>query len=78
MSNAIKDFDPIDFLKSGLIGAIGQKPDFQITLYAMEWYKDGFLETDDLAEIQTAIKNQYIVEETESETLEETETEIDE
>lgn len=54
-NNIMNDFDPRDFLKGGLIGAIGHKPDFKITLDAMEWYKDGFLEEDDLAEIKAAI-----------------------
>jgi hypothetical protein len=57
-------FDARDFLKGGLIGAIGHKPDFKITLDAMEWYKCGYLEDSDLAEIQEAIDNQYIEPET--------------
>ena len=57
-------FDARDFLKGGLIGAIGHKPDFKITLDAMEWYKCGYLEDSDLAEIQQAIDNQYIEPET--------------
>jgi hypothetical protein len=53
-------FNARDFLKGGLIGAIGYKPDFKIKLDAMEWYKCGYLEDSDLAEIQQAIDNQYI------------------
>ena len=71
-------FDARDFLKGGLIGAIGHKPDFKITLDAMEWYKCGYLEDSDLAEIQQAIDNQYI--ELETPVIDETliEEEIDE
>ena len=76
-------FNARDFLKGGLIGAIGYKPDFKIKLDAMEWYKCGYLEDSDLAEIQEAIDNQYIEPETpiedEAETdapiIEETESE---
>lgn len=57
-------FNARDFLKGGLIGAIGYKPDFKIKLDAMEWYKCGYLEDSDLAEIQEAIDNQYIEPET--------------
>ena len=74
-------FDARDFLKGGLIGAIGHKPDFKITLDAMEWYKCGYLEDSDLAEIQEAIANQYIEPETdETPVIDETpiEEEIDE
>ena len=79
-------FDARDFLKGGLIGAIGHKPDFKITLDAMEWYKCGYLEDSDLAEIQEAIEKQYIEPETpvidevteETEQTEITETESEE
>jgi hypothetical protein len=74
-------FNARDFLKGGLIGAIGYKPDFKIKLDAMEWYKCGYLEDSDLAEIQEAIDNQYIEPETPviDEVTEETEqTEITE
>lgn len=55
MSNYMQDFDPISFLKAGLIGAIGHKPDYKITLDAMEWHKLGYLELEDVAEISAAI-----------------------
>lgn len=57
-------FDARDFLKGGLIGAVGYKPDYKIKLDAMEWYKCGYLEDSDLAEIQEAIEKQYIEPET--------------
>lgn len=55
MSNYMQDFDPRDFLKAGLIGAIGHKPDYKITLDAMEWHKLGYLELEDVAAISAAI-----------------------
>ena len=67
-------FDARDFLKGGLIGAVGKKPDYKIKLDAMQWYDKGYLEDSDLAEIQQAIDNQYI----EPETPIEDETVIDE
>jgi hypothetical protein len=57
-------FDARDFLKGGLIGAVGKKPDYKIKLDAMQWYDKGYLEDSDLAEIQEAIDNQYIEPET--------------
>lgn len=64
------------FIKSGLINAVGKMADYQIILNSAGWLEKGVLTESDLAEIQTAIEKQYIVEETESETLDETETEI--
>ena len=72
-------FDARDFLKGGLIGAVGKKPDYKIKLDAMQWYDKGYLEDSDLAEIQQAIEQQYIEPETpiEDETVvEEPETPI--
>jgi hypothetical protein len=63
-------FDARDFLKGGLIGAVGKKPDYKIKLDAMQWYDKGYLEDSDLAEIQEAIDNQYI--EIETPVIEET------
>jgi hypothetical protein len=57
-------FDARDFLKGGLIGAVGKKPDYKIKLDAMQWYDKGYLEDSDLAEIQQAIEQQYIEPET--------------
>ena len=53
-------FDARDFLKGGLIGAVGKKPDYKIKLDAMQWYDKGYLEDSDLAEIQEAIEQQYV------------------
>ncbi len=69
-----------EFIKSGLILAVGKMADYQIILNAAGWHEKGVLEEIDLAEIQSVINEQYIVieEETETETdaaaEEETET----
>lgn len=68
-------FDARDFLKGGLIGAVGKKPDYKIKLDAMQWYDKGYLEDSDLAEIQEAIDNQYI--EIETPVIDETPIEIE-
>lgn len=68
-------FDARDFLKGGLIGAVGKKPDYKIKLDAMQWYDKGYLEDSDLAEIQEAIDNQYI--EPETPVIDETPIEIE-
>ena len=57
-----------EFIKSGLIKAVGKMADYQIILNAAGWLEKGVLEETDLAEIQMAIDAQYIVDE---ETIEE-------
>ena len=64
-----------EFIKSGLLNAVGKMADYQIILNSAGWLEKGVLNEDDLAEIQTAIENQYIVKETETEVVEETEIE---
>ena len=54
-----------NFVKSGLIKAVGKMADYQIILNAAGWLEKGVLEECDLAEIQTAIDAQYTVEATE-------------
>lgn len=44
-----------DFIKRGLIEAIGRKPTYQIILDAAGWLDKGVLSEDDLAEIENAI-----------------------
>lgn len=65
-----------EFIKSGLLNAVGKMADYQIILNSAGWLEKGVLTESDLADIQTAIENQHIVKETESETLDESETEI--
>lgn len=55
-----------DFVKSGLLKAVGKMADYQVILNAAGWLEKGVLTEDDLAEIQTAIEAQY---HTENETI---------
>lgn len=52
-----------NFVKSGLLKAIGHMADYQIILNAAGWLEKGVLTEDDLAEIQAAIDAQYPEEE---------------
>lgn len=56
-----------EFVKSGLLKAIGKMADYQIILNSAGWLEKGVLEESDLAEIQTAIEAQYITETEETE-----------
>jgi hypothetical protein len=48
-----------DFIKKGLVDAVGKMADYQIILNAVGWYEKGVLMDDDLAEIQALIDAQY-------------------
>ena len=48
-----------DFIKKGLLKAVGSMADYQIILNAVGWLEKGVLTEDDLAEIQSAIDSQY-------------------
>ena len=61
------EFNFRECIKKALIQAIGQKPDFEIVLAAAEWIKIGKMTEIDLAEIQTQIDKQYMVQEPEVE-----------
>lgn len=50
-------FNLRNFIKSGFILAIGNKPDYEIKLKSAEWFSKGVLTEEDLAEIETAIEN---------------------
>ena len=52
-------FNLRDFVKSGLLDAIGKMADYQVVLNAMGWFEKGVLEESDLAEIDSVIKAQY-------------------
>ena len=59
-----------DFIKKGLLDAVGKMADYQVILNAAGWHEKGVLTEEDLAEIQALIdaKNvtpQPLVEETE-------------
>lgn len=61
-----------EFVKSGLLKAIGKMADYQVILNAAGWLEKGVLTEDDLAEIDTAISAQYSTETiSEMETVEE-------
>ena len=49
-----------DFIKKGLLKAVGNMADYQIILNAVGWLEKGVLTEDDLAEIQIAIDAQYV------------------
>ena len=50
-----------DFIKKGLIKAVGNMPDYQVILNAVGWLEKGVLKEDDLAEINAVIDAQYPV-----------------
>ena len=52
-------FSLSEFIKKGLIKAVGKMADYQIILNAAGWLEKGVLHEDDLAEIQTSIDAQY-------------------
>lgn len=54
-----------DFIKKGLLSAVGKMADYQVILNSAAWLEKGVLTEDDLAEIQTAIDAQYAVEDVE-------------
>lgn len=55
-----------NFIKKGLIDAIGKMADYQVILNATGWYEKGVLLEDDLAEINTMIEAQHATEEIEA------------
>lgn len=44
-----------DFIKKGLISAVGSMADYQVILNAVGWFEKGVLSEDDLADIQNVI-----------------------
>ncbi len=48
-----------EFIKKGLISAVGKMADYQIILNAAGWLEKGVLTEEDLAEIEAAILKQY-------------------
>jgi hypothetical protein len=64
-----------DFIKGGLISAVGKMADYQIILNSASWFEKGVLLEEDLAEIQEAIDNQYV--EPETPVIDETPIEIE-
>lgn len=64
-------FNLKDFIKKGLLSAVGKMADYQVILNAAGWLEKGVLTEGDLAEINALIDAQYIEEEAEA--VEETE-----
>lgn len=56
-----------EFVKKGLLNAVGKMADYQVILNSVGWMEKGVLDETDLAEISEKIDAQYIVEETEEE-----------
>lgn len=48
-------FNMRDFVKKGLLDAVGKMADYQVILNAAGWHEKGVLTEEDLAEIQTLI-----------------------
>ena len=48
-----------NYIKRGLIAAVGKLADYQIILNSVGWMEKGVLSEDDLMEIQAAIDAQY-------------------
>lgn len=51
-----------EFVKSGLLKAVGKMADYQVILNAAGWLEKGVLDETDLAEIDAAINAQYPIE----------------
>ena len=54
-----------EFIKKGLMGAVGKMADYQVILNAAGWMEKGVLDEADLADISAKIDQQYVKEETE-------------
>lgn len=52
-----------EFIKKGLIEAVGNMPDYKIRLSAAGWLEKDVLTEADLVDVDTAIEGQYKVEE---------------
>lgn len=51
-------FSQRDFLRKGLLDAVGKRPDYWVRLNAYGWYDKGVLTNDDLVEIDARIEAQ--------------------
>ena len=52
-----------DFIKKGLLNAVGKMADYQVILNSVGWMEKGVLDEADLAEISAKIDAQYVTEE---------------
>ena len=48
-----------EFIKKGLLSAVGKMADYQIILNAASWHEKGVLSTEDLVEVEAAVEAQY-------------------
>lgn len=48
-------FNMRDFVKKGLLDAVGKMADYQVILNAAGWHEKGVLTEEDLSEIQSVI-----------------------
>ena len=51
-----------NFIKKGLLNAVGKMADYQVILNSVGWMEKGVLDEADLAEINEKIEAQYPVE----------------
>lgn len=49
------NFDLREFIKKGLLNAVGKMADYQVILNSAGWHEKGVLTEEDLAEVQTLI-----------------------
>jgi hypothetical protein len=52
-------FNLAEFIKKGLLDAVGKMADYQVILNAVGWYDKGVLTEEELSEIEAAILKQY-------------------
>ena len=52
-----------EFVKKGLLDAVGKMADYQVILNAAGWMEKGVLTEADLEQINEKIESQYIIEE---------------
>lgn len=67
-------FNLKDFIKKGLLEAVGKMADYQVILNAAGWHEKGVLDESDLSEIHGAIETKNAFSES-AEEVTETETE---
>ena len=60
-----------EFIKKGLLSAVGKMADYQIILNAAAWHEKGVLTEEDLAEISAAIGADEVTEEADAEEVSE-------
>ena len=60
-------FNLNDFIKKGLLDAVGKMADYQVILNAAGWHEKGVLDEADLAEISAKIDAQHSEEVSEEE-----------